>query len=74
LTPALLIGCAAAVVIVLAIFVIWFVNYRGQKEGAADANAQLANKNADAGRKAADIVAEYRDDDDAVIRLRRGDF
>lgn len=59
---------AGAVAIAIAVFGIWFANYRGRAAGRKEAEI---NSNAP---KAAEVIAEHRSDDDTAKRLRDGTF
>lgn len=66
----------AGVAAVVAIFAFLILRYgeAKRKEGAAEVlNDVLKQEQKDA-KKAADVMAEHRDDGDTSERLRRGDF
>lgn len=63
----------AAVVAIFALLILWYGDSK-KKEGAAEVlNDVLKQENKDA-KKAADVMAEHRDDGGTSERLRRGDF
>ena len=64
-----LVGGVAAI-----FFLVWMLAKASRNEGLADARRREAKKDAEATRKAAEIVAEHRTDDATADRLSNGKF
>lgn len=64
-----LVGGVAAIV-----FLVWMLARASRNEGLAEARSREAQADAEATRKAAEIVVEHRSDDATADRLSNGRF